>query len=217
MFKPQVLATRTFYPVNQLTKPNWTTYGLGWYQLDYKGHKVNLHTGSLSGAIAIHAQLPDERLGIYVFGNLSGAEVRHALVYKAFDHFALGGTRDWSTDVKNLYANASAIASRREKDFEAMRVMNTKPSQSLEAYAGEYSDPVYGTLVVTIEGDKLIAVVNNFEKASFSHWHYDTFRGWYDKKWYGKANLSFVIGADGKVSTADFDGYQFKRIVKKGQ
>lgn len=36
-----------FYPTAQLTKPNFTTYGFGWFQEDYKGKKINFHTGSL--------------------------------------------------------------------------------------------------------------------------------------------------------------------------
>jgi len=213
MFKPQVLVPPgQFYPTAQLTKPNWTTYGLGWFQHDYKGKKVNFHTGSLAGAVAIHAQLPEERLGVYVFGNYDHAEVRHALVYKTFDHFALGGTRDWSTEFKKLYDNIQASDDKKEKEFESKRAANTKPSLPLEAYAGEYADPLYGKVVVSIEGGRLVVVANNFLKASFEHWHYDTFRGWYDKKWYGKGNLSFVIGTDGKVATADFDGYKFRKL-----
>jgi CubicO group peptidase (beta-lactamase class C family) len=213
MFKPQVLVPPgQFYPTARLTAPNWTTYGLGWFQHDYKGKKVNFHTGSLAGAVAIHAQLPEEKLGIYVFGNLDHAEVRHALVYKTFDHFALGGTRDWSTDLKKLYGNIQAADDKKEKDFEAKRAVNTKPSLPLDAYAGEYSDPLYGKVVLTIEGGRIVAVANNFAKATFDHWHYDTFRGWYDKKWWGKANMSFVIGTDGKVATVDFDGFKFKKL-----
>jgi CubicO group peptidase (beta-lactamase class C family) len=213
MFKPQVLVpANQFYPSQKFTKPNWTTYGLGWFQHDYKGHKVNFHTGSLAGAIAINGQLPDEKLGIYVFGNLDHAEVRHALLYKAFDHFALGGTMDWSTVLKQHYGELSAAEDKREMDFEAKWVANTKPSLPLESYAGEYADPLFGTLIITIEGDKLVAVTNNYLKASFTHWHYDTFRGWYDKKWYGKGNLAFVIGTDGKIATANFDGVVFKKL-----
>lgn len=212
MFKPQVIVPpNQFYPTAQLTKPNWTTYGLGWFQHDYKGHKVNFHTGSLAGAVAIHAQLPDERLGIYVFGNYDHAEVRHALVYKAFDHFALGGSRDWSTEFLKLYGNIQQGADKAERDFEAKRVANTKPSFPITDYAGKYTDPLYGECLITIEGDKLVAVANNFLKASFSHWHYDTFRGWYDKKWYGKGNMTFIIGNDGKIAKVNFDGTEFKR------
>jgi CubicO group peptidase (beta-lactamase class C family) len=212
MFKPQVLVPPAqFYPTMQLTKPNWTTYGLGWFQHDYKGRKVNFHTGSLAGAVAIHAQLPDEKLGIYVFGNYDHAEVRHALVYKAFDHFALGGMRDWSAEFLQLYRNIQAGADKEERDFEAKRVLNTKPSFELDAYVGKYTDSLYGEVMVTREGDQLVAVANQFLKISLTHWHFDTFRGWYDKKWYGKANVTFSIGANGKIGKVNFDGFELNR------
>lgn len=210
MFKPQVIVpANQFYPTQTLTKPNWTTYGLGWFQHDYKGKKVNFHTGSLAGAVAIHAQLPDEKLGIYVFGNYDHAEIRHALVYKTFDHFALGGTRDWSAEFLKLYKNIEAGGEKTEKEFEAKRVANTKPSLPLNDYAGTYTDPLFGTVVITVEGDQLVAEANKFVKGKFAHWHYDTFRGWYDKKWYGKSNLVFNLGADGKIAGVNFEGMEF--------
>lgn len=216
MFKPQVLVPASeFYPTAQLTKPNWTTYGLGWFQQDYKGRKINFHTGSLAGATAIHAQLPDEKLGIYVFGNYDHAEVRHALVFKMLDHFALGGNRDWSADFLKLYGNIRAGGEKQLAEFEAKRVANTKPSLPLKEYAGSYTDPLYGTVVVSLEGNDLVAEANKVLKAKVQHWHYDTFRGWYDRKWYGKANVSFVIGADGKVAAVSFDGIDFAKEATK--
>lgn len=212
MFKPQVIVpANQFYPTQVLTKPNWTTYGLGWFQHDYKGHKVNFHTGSLAGAIAINAQLPDEKLGVYVFGNYDHAEVRHALMYKAFDLFALGGNRDWSAEFLKLYGNIQAGADAEEKKSEASRVMETKPSLDLSAYAGTYTDPLYGEVVITVSGNELKAEANKAVRATFAHWHFDQFRGWYEKRWYGKGNLSFTLGTDGKVATANFDGIEFSR------
>lgn len=212
MFKPQVLVpANEFYPTAQLTKPNWTTYGFGWFQQDYKGRKINYHTGSLAGAVAIHAQLPDEKLGIYVYANLDHSEVRHALVFKMLDHFALGGNRDWSAEFLKLYSNIRAGGEKQVRDFEAKRVLNTKPSLPMNDYTGTYTDPLYGTVVITLEGDELVVEANKFVKARFSHWHYDTFRGWYDKKWYGKSNLSFAIGSNGKINTVTFDGTDFAR------
>lgn len=212
LFKPQVIVPAgEFYPTMQLIKPNWTTYGLGWFQHDYKGKKINYHTGSLAGAIAIHAQMPEEKLGIYVFGNLDHAEMRHALVYKTFDLFALGGNRDWSAEFLQLYGGIRAKGQQAEKEFEAKRAANTKPSLPIENYTGKYSDPLYGEVEITASGNKLTFNVNNFVKATFDHWHYDTFRGWYEKKWYGKGNATFSIGADGQISKVNFDGIDFKK------
>lgn len=212
LFKPQTLVPATqFYPTAQLTKPNWTTYGLGWFQHDYKGKKVNFHTGSLAGAIAINAQLPEEKLGIYIFGNYDHAELRHALMYKAFDLFALGGTRDWSTEFLQLYKNIRAESDRKEKDFESKRIEGTKPTLSLDDYTGKYRSPLFGELIITREGDQLIAVANNFLKASFSHWHYDTFRGWFEKKWYGKVNMTYTLGPTGRIVSVQVAGMDFNR------
>ncbi|HRG80749.1 MAG TPA: serine hydrolase, partial [Cyclobacteriaceae bacterium] len=215
LFKPQVMVTASqFYPTAQLTKPNWTTYSLGWFQQDYKGRKVNFHTGSLAGETAIHGQLPSEKLAVYVFGNYDHAEVRHALMFKAFDHFALGGTRDWSGEFNTLYKNIQTGADKEEKAFEAARIANTKPSLALDEYTGKYTDPLYGEVIITRENEDLILVANQYLKARVSHWHYDTFRGWYDKRWYGKINTSFTLDEKGKVSKVSFDGIQLTKTGK---
>jgi len=215
MFKPQVMVTTSqFYPTAQLTKPNWMTYSLGWFQQDYNGKKVNYHTGSLAGETAIHGQLPDSKLAIYVFGNYDHAEVRHALMFKAFDLFGTGGTRDWSSEFYTLYSNIQAGADKSEKAFEAARVANTKPSLPLDEYTGIYTDPLYGVVTITRENEDLVIVSNQFLKARVSHWHYDTFRGWYDKRWYGKVNANFTLDEKGKVSKVSFDGIQLTKTGK---
>ena len=212
MFKPQVIVpANQFYPTASLTKPNWTTYGLGWFQQDYKGYKMNFHTGSLAGAVAIHGQLPAANLGIYVFGNLDHAELRHALMYKAFDLFALGGTRDWSKELLVLYGNQKKAYEKTITDFEAKRTANTSPTFPLTAYEGVYNHPLFGSVEVKQNGNALTFIVNNLVQATLSHWHYDTFYGYYDKKWYGKGTASFALGTDGTVATLNMDGMAFQR------
>ncbi len=212
LFKPQVMVTESqFYPTAQLTKPTWTTYGLGWFQQDYKGKKVNFHTGSLAGETAIHGQLPSEKLAIYIFGNLDHAEVRHALMFKAFDHFALGGTRDWSTDFFNLYKKLNEAGEQEEKKQELTRVIGTKPSQAIANYAGTYTSPLYGELVVTLQDNSLLINMNNTAKASLNHWNYDSFRGYYDKRWWGQTTASFSIDSKGKISSVVIEGMEFTK------
>jgi CubicO group peptidase (beta-lactamase class C family) len=212
LFKPQVFVTASqFYPTAQLTKPNWTTYGLGWFQQDYKGRKVNFHTGSLAGETAIHGQLPSEKLAVYIFGNLDHAEVRHALMFKAFDHFGLGGTRDWSTDFYNLYKKLNDAGEREERKQEAARVNGTKPSQVISNYVGTYTSPLYGELVVTAKDNSLLISMNNTAKATLEHWNYDSFRGYYEKRWWGKTTANFSIDSRGKISSVIIEGMMFNR------
>lgn len=212
LFRPQVIVPADeFYPTMQIIKPNWTTYGLGWFQHDYKGKKINYHTGSLAGEIAIHAQLPEAKLGFYFFGNFDHAELRHALVYKTFDLFALGGNRDWSTEFLTLYQGIQAKYEKAEADFEAKRMANTPPSKPLAEYEGTYYNSLFGEAEVVLEGNKLVINLNHYLKATLAHWHYDTFRGGYEKDWYGKATASFQLNASGKIEKLSYEGMEFTR------
>ncbi|GAB4014998.1 serine hydrolase [Spirosoma koreense] len=212
MFKPQTFFPEDEYPTMQILKPNWRTYGLGWYQHDYKGHKVNFHTGSLSGLTAIIGQIPDEKLGVYVFGNYDHAEVRHALMYKTFDLFALGGNRDWSAEFKKLYDGFKEEHKKAGQAFIDKRVPNTAPSLPLVAYAGRYTSPLYGQAEVNVQGNQLVLNVNNNSlNARLSHWHYDTFYGPLQKAWYGKALAQFSLNASGHVAGLLVDGMDFRK------
>lgn len=216
LLKPQTIVSESqFYPTQQLTRPNFTTYALGWFQQDYMGRKLNFHTGSLSGAVAIHGQMPEEKTGVYVFGNLDHSEIRHALLFKAFDQYATGGNRDWSAEFLTLYSNLKKESAKRTKDAEAKRVMDTRPGLSLEAYTGKYEDPLYGSLEIIIKGSTLIALINKIQTATLEHWNYDTFRVRYDKKWVDKSYLSFRLDTGGRVTEIVFDGITLKKIENK--
>lgn len=207
-----LVPSNEFYPTAQLTKPNFTTYGLGWFQHDYKGRKVNFHTGSLPGSIAIHGQIPEENIAVYVFGNTDHVEVRHALMYKAFDLFALGGTTDWSSDFLSLYTELSKAGESAQKEQDEKRVANTKPSLPLSDYAGTYQDELLGEVVVTATSDKLTVNINNMHKATLSHWNFDTFKGPMDKKWNGDLTVLFQLNNAGEVNAAELAGFTLQKI-----
>ena len=207
LFKPQTIVTDAeFYPTQQLTKPVWKTYALGWFQHDYRGHRINFHTGSLTGMIAIHGQLPDQKLAVYIQGNLDHAELRHALMYRAFDEFGLGLSRDWSTDFQKLYGGIKQKAKLAERKADSTRVLNTKPSLPLTAYVGSYTDPLYGKADVTLQDGKLRLSLNNVMTGKLDHWNFDTFRLNYDQFWYGHDPVSFLLNTQGKVASLRWSG-----------
>lgn len=217
LFRPQTLVPDgQFYPTQQLTKPYWKTYGLGWFQHDYRGHRVNFHTGSLTGMVAIHGQLPDRQLAVYVQGNLDHAELRHALMYRAFDEFALGPAnggahRDWSAEFRQLYGSLEQRARRAERAADSTRVLNTQPSLPLTAYVGSYSDPLYGNAEVRMQHGKLRIVVNKVLAGNLSHWHFDTFRLTHDQFWNGTDTVGFVLDARGKVANLSWNGAELTK------
>ena len=110
-----------FYPTARLTKPKWKTYGLGWFQQDYRGRAVDFHTGSIDGMVAIHGLLRDAHIGVYVLANRDHAELRHAIMLNVFDRFIGGAARDWSADLQTLYGDL-------QKEADAARKKAKRPA-----------------------------------------------------------------------------------------
>lgn len=215
LIKPQTFVSEgEFYPTAKITKPHWMTYGLGWFQQDYKGQKVDFHTGSLNGFIAINGMLVDQKTGVYVLANLDHAELRHALMFKAFDTFALGGNTDWSAQFLKLYGGLKAKADSANKANEAKRVLNTQPSHPIKDFTGKYSDPLFGEAIVENDNGNLKININNYLHAVVQHWHYDTFKGYYDQKEFGKATIVFNTDDSGKIVSANMDGLLMAKVEK---
>ncbi len=214
--QPQiVIPMAQFYPTSALTKPHWTTYGLGWFQHDYRGGMVNMHTGSLAGRTAIVGLLQDKKFGIYIFGNTDHAEVRHALMYKAFDVFGFDdNSRDWSTEAKTLYDGIAATGKQQSDAVIALRAANTKPSLSIASYAGRYSDALVGDVDITARDGRLTLTIGN-RTADLEHWHYETFRTKWQQKWLGEGLVSFQLNmATGQVESISGFGTQFRRVSR---
>jgi len=210
LFKPQTLVTEEgFYPTAKLTKPHWTTYGLGWFQQDYRGRAIDFHTGSIDGMVAIHGLMRDERLGVYILANRDHAELRHALMLNVFDRFNGGSARDWNADLLKLYGDLQKQAEEERKKEESRRVAGTSPSLALGKYAGTYTDPLYGDVLVTLENGHLRARYGTAFDGPLEHWNYDTFRAKWAAEWRGTSLLTFVLDAHGEPTTLQAMGARF--------
>ena len=213
LFKPQTLIPKNqFYPTIQLTKPTWTSYGLGWFQHDYRGEAVQFHTGSLNGTIVICGLLPSRKLGVYVFGNLDHAEVRHAIMYRVFDVLGFGNPQqDWSSAFKDLYDGFSRQQVEETADWEAKRKKGTTPSLALEEYTGTYAHEMWGTIEVSLNaaGDQLVARLGRTSYLDLTHWHHDVFRGDYRMAGFGSDYIRFLVDREGQVEAIDLNGPEY--------
>ena len=224
LLKPQSFVTESeFYPTARITKPHWMTYGLGWFEQDYRGRFLAFHTGSLSGRTAIVGLLPDARTGIFIAGNLDHAEFRHALMLQAMDIVAGtngGPARDWSAEFLALYRGIAAEGKAAEAAFEKSRVPGTKPTLPLSAYAGTFTHPAWGDVVVTQDGDALAVRMGSDAqmRGRMEHWHQDTFRVSLGDGRSGYNYLVFTLGLDGTISGVKLDGaeeYTFTRRARR--
>ncbi|MEP1096572.1 MAG: serine hydrolase [Cyclobacteriaceae bacterium] len=213
LFEPHSFVTKSgFYPTQQLTNPNWTTYGLGWFQHDYRGSKLDFHTGSITGLVAMAGIMHDKDLAVYVFSNLDHAELRHSILYKAIDLYAFDdNTRDWHKEIFELYSGLKERAKEATKKRDEARVANTNPTLNLDEYIGNYNHKMYGTAVVSIDKGKLKLVFNNHLTHSLSHWNYDTFITNKEPDWRWESLVKFNVGSTGKIEELNVLGETFTR------
>ena len=192
--------------------PHWTTYGLGWFQQDYRGKMIQFHTGSLDGAIAIFGFIPEENFSIYIFANLDHSELRHALMWKAIDLWSFNdNSRDWSTELYNHYKGIREANRKKAKEKEALRVMNTIPSHTMTDYQGQYKNEIYGDADISMRDGKLNISFPNHNDLTLEHWHYDVFKGTFNYPWYDKSWVSFGLNTLGNIDQFNFDGIIYKK------
>ena len=213
LFKPHAFVTEAgFYPTQALTKPNWMTYGLGWFQHDYRGEKLDFHTGSLPGLVAITGVMHNKDVAVYVFANMDHAELRHAILYKAMDLYAFDdNSRDWHKEIYELYDGFKQKAIEANQKQVKNRVANTEPSLALQGYLGNYQHPMYGKVQVLEHKQGLELIMNKRHSIKMSHWHYDTFRSDKDNRFLANLLATFSLDNKGKVEDLEILGIQFEK------
>jgi CubicO group peptidase (beta-lactamase class C family) len=215
IFRPQVMTPPAAYPTYNILKPNWATYGLGWFQHDYRGLKADIHTGSLAGRTAIIGLLRDKKVGVYVFGNINQTQLRHALVYKVFDVLGFNDPtgRDWSVEFKKMYDDLEANAERQANTQLAANLKDTKPSRPLSAYAGRFRDDFVGEVEVRFANDKLRLLIQGKPVGELEHRHVDTFNVKWDQRWLGISIVTFNLNpVNGNVTGVQVAGRTLNRV-----
>ena len=222
IFEPQILIGNSFYPTSKLTKPKWKTYGLGWFQHDYRGYKIDMHTGSLQGLVAIIALVRDKNIGVQVFANLDGAELRHAIIYKVFDLLLFDDdSRDWNSEIFELYNERSERYKKSYYESFENRDKSKKLSYELEDFVGKYSNDMYGDIIVTLlkrDGKKSrkkyylnLDVNNNIKNFDLEWWEGNTFLTDKDEKWLEKLFVDFKE-EDGSIKSLKIYNVQFDKV-----
>ena len=213
MFRPQQLIPKNaFYPATAITLPQWTSYGLGWFQQDFQGRKIDFHTGSLNGLIAIIGLDRANDKGVIVFGNRDHAEMRHAVLWETMDARPADQRPDWNLAIWNLYQKLEERGEDRWAEREKQRLKRTKPSLKLERYAGPYSSPAMGDIEIVVEKRDMLLRTPRADM-SLSHWHLDTFLLEYER-WGMKEFATFHIGPDGEITHLELFELEFSPVTR---
>lgn len=209
MFRPQQLIDpKHYYPTASLTHPNWISYGLGWYQQDFQGQKIDYHTGSLNGAVAMLGLDRARGLAIVVMANLGGAELRHALLWSVMDSRVGTDRPDWHSEVLALYQAREDKRSAWRSEVKAGR-LDVPPSLPLSAYSGDFDSPRGGPLKISA-GDKHLSLATMARNYRLTPWHAETFLIEHED-WKHGSYARFLLTPLGTIEAIEVFGMRFDR------
>ncbi len=151
------------------------SYALGWVVYDHRGKLVVAHGGIIDGFRVQITLLPEEGLGIALLNNLHETKANIALTNALLDRFLGLEPKDWTKYYRGLDdAEAAAKLEAKEKR-DRDRKPGEKPLATLEAHAGEYEHPAYGTGRVKLDAGKLVWEWSSF-RVPLEHWQGEKFR-----------------------------------------
>ena len=181
-------------PEKEFPDLHMSNYGYGWFTSSYKGHYRVEHGGNIDGFSANVSFFPTDSIGIVVLANQNGSMIP-GLVRNIISDRVLKETRtDWNKTYKERADKAKAAEKEASASKTSSQKTGTKPSRLLVEFAGDYSNPGYGSLEVFVKNDSLFAKAGK-NNMWLKHYHYDIFN-------------PYPV-TDGKVDTVGSIGIQF--------
>jgi CubicO group peptidase (beta-lactamase class C family) len=212
--EPRMVSQRPVPP------PEFTSsaYGLGWFVESYRGERLIEHGGNHWGVNSAIGLFPDRKLGISVFVN-EDSDLGAYLMLAIADRFIGPGARDWvqlaAGSKKQKEAEHRASVLDREKQAEQA----LRPARALSEYAGTYTHPGFGSIIVRQEKSGLVVQHDNDVSPLVSTGS-DVFvptATQFGNVWamLDAVQVQFVPGYDGRISslrtTATVDGVVFRK------
>jgi CubicO group peptidase (beta-lactamase class C family) len=150
--------------------PRRAAYGMGWVIHPYNGHHRIWHGGYHHDVNSSVMLFPDAGIGIVSFINFGGPMLADLINQYVFD--VMMALKPEQTFEDKLADYEQLVQDSRKRYARVPRVSGTRPSQSLDAYAGPYRHAAYGDVTINRRGGKLV-FRRNALILPLKHWHYD--------------------------------------------
>ena len=192
-------------PALAALQAQFRSYALGVNVQDVYGTKIITHTGGLPGFVSQLTLVPTEKLGVVVLTNGESGAAFQSITQAVLDAYMGRPATDWAAVYDDLATRRSAAAMQTVEAAGAARDAASGPSLPLAQYAGTYSDPWYGDVMLTEENGRLAIRFAHTQLlvGTLEHWQHDTFVArWTDRTLRADAYLTFALKPDGSVREA---------------
>jgi len=170
MHSPQVIISGT--PEHE--EVPFSTYGLGWDVLSYRGHYLVGHDGGAEGFTSWISLLPKDGVGLIILTNKNLTPLPRFLAGEILDRVLELPPVNWYQQGLDMYLKGKESQKKLKLQEDLTRKKGTHPSHALEEYVGEYEHPGYGQIDVQKVNDELTLTFNSIT-SFLKHWHYDVF------------------------------------------
>ena len=175
-----------------------STYGMGRFMSSYRGHFLASHGGDLPGFHSQISTMPYDSIGVIVFviGD-QGAPLYNIITYNIYERFLGQDLTPWSERELKDQKEGKKVGKEGRSKAGSDRIPETKPSHQLSDYAGQYENPAYGLINITLNDTALQVDFHNI-KLPLSHYHFDRFDTPNDEQ-YGLYSLNFITNPQGSI------------------
>ncbi len=196
-------------------------YALGWQTMDYNGVQPYWHNGGTSGFVTTVCFVPELNLGIVVLTNTDQNNFYNNLRMQILDAYLKLPYKNYSQ-----LSLVQFLAGRKEEDkqiadWKAQVKSATKLPVEAKLFAGTYSNPVYGKMIIVEQKGKLTCLFEHHPKmfGTLEYMGDSTFLCTYNSPLWGIKPVPFKIN-NGKVisltiSVADFVDYMPYEFLKE--
>lgn len=152
----------------------FSNYGYGWFLASYRGHYRAEHGGNIDGFSASVSFFPSDSIGIVVLVNQNASSVPSVVRNILSDRVLKLPYKDWQTTLKSANEKAKKAEADAKKEMVAGEKPETHPSHPLRDYEGDYSNPGFGNISITLKKDSLFAHTPS-QELYLRHANYDVF------------------------------------------
>ena len=173
-------------------------YGMGRFTSSYRGHLLTYHGGGLPGFHSQISAMPYDSIGVIVFviGD-QGAPLNNIISYSIYERLLGLDLTPWSERVLKDQIEGKKLGKEGRGKSGADRITGTRPSHQLTDYIGQYQNPAYGIINITLADTALQFDFHNM-KLPLKHFHYDRFDTPNDEQW-GLWTLNFTTNPQGAI------------------
>ncbi|MEO5997081.1 MAG: serine hydrolase [Chitinophagaceae bacterium] len=176
-------------------------YAMGRNIETYKGYKIATHTGSVDGFYSNLTLVPALKLGVFMIHNgEAGGSLRTVMAFPVIERLLGLSITPWSQRYLADYKIAVARDKHVSDSVKATQAKGTSPSHALSSYAGTYTSPLYGSMMIELVDDGLTIAFKKI-RSPLLHFHYDQFITNVEGTDLPSFRLNFLTNSKGEINS----------------